>query len=108
MKLNFPEYSSTRKNYDIVMNQREELNEYIGLLYKDRSKINLLGFRTTEKYVFLDYKVICRTCRKEKRLLNFYNKATESVSYNCLKCQEKEMVVSIIKNLTKSGETKNV
>lgn len=108
MKLNFPEYSSTRKNYDIVMNQREELNEYIGLLYKDRSKINLLEFRRTERDVFLNYAAMCRTCHKEKRLENFYDKVTGSISDDCLKCQERKMVISIIENLTKSEETKNV
>lgn len=106
-KLNFPEYSSTRKNYDIIKNQRDKLNEYIGLLYKDRSKINLLEFRPTERYVFLNYKVMCRACHREKCLANFYDKVVGSISDNCLKCQEKEMVMSIIENLT-SKETKNV
>lgn len=106
MKLNFPKYSSTRKNYDIVMKQRDKLNEYVGLLYKDRSRINLLEFRPTERYVFLQYVAICRTCHREKRLANFYDKVAGSIGDDCLKCQERKMVVSIIENLTK--ETKNV
>lgn len=100
-KLNFPKYNSTRKNYDIVMNQRDKLNEYVGLLYKDRSKINLLEFRPTERYVFLRYEAICRACHREKRLVNFYDKVTGGISDNCLKCQERKMVISIIENLTK-------
>lgn len=105
-KLNFPKYCSTRKNYDIVMNQRDKLNEYVGLLYKDRSKINLLEFRPTERYAFFDYKALCRTCHREKRLENFYDKVTGSISDDCLKCQERKMVISIIENLTE--EPKNV
>ena len=105
-KLNFSKYSSTRKNYDIVMNQRDKLNEYIGLLYKDRSKINLLEFRPTERYVFLKYVAMCRTCHREKRLRNFYDEVRGGISDDCLKCQERKIVISIIENLTKSKESK--
>lgn len=105
-KLNFPKLKTFT---DTIISQREELNEYVDLLYKDRSKINLLKFRRTERTVFLNHRAICRTCHKEKRLANFYDKVAGSISDNCLKCQEKEMVVSIIKNLTKEPkETKNV
>lgn len=103
MKLNFPELKTFTNT---IVDQREELNEYIDLLYKDRSKINLLKFRRTERVVFLDYGAMCRTCHRKKRLVNFYDKVDGSISDDCLKCQERKMVISIIENL--SEETKNV
>ena len=97
-KLNFPELKTFT---DTIVTQRKELNEYVGLLYKDRSKINLLKFRRTERTVFLNYRAMCRTCHREKRLVNFYDIVVGGISDDFLKCQEREMLMSIIENLTK-------
>lgn len=82
-----------------ILQDRKLLNEYIKLLYVDRSKINLLNFRVSEIIAFLNCKALCRECTKEKSLRCFYNKEQGTIADICNKCKETKLVLSVLTEL---------
>lgn len=98
-KIVWPDRAITHGKYspEEVIEQRKRLESYLELLYTDRSKIDLSGIRSTEKYAFLRVQTLCKTCHKSKSLRHFYNKT--SISDSCSKCIDTQEIYKIIKGL---------
>lgn len=87
-----------------IKNHRAELESAASLLYTDRTKIKLSGYRVTERMYFLKIKAGCRRCRKIKSLYSFYEPNIDTLHDNCSKCREYEEVLNIIKNMSITGD----
>ena len=100
-KISWPDHAISYGKYspEEVIAQRKKLEGYLELLYTDRSKINLSGIRSTEKYTFLRVQALCKTCHKSKALRNFYDKTTESITDSCSKCIDTQEMYKIIRGL---------
>lgn len=106
-KIKWPEgriFSTRGKSIEEILLDRKKLEEFIGMLYKDRSVINLSGFRQTERDIFLRETAMCKTCKIEKQLRNFWK--DNRISDICHNCSTKQEIYDILIDIIQ--ETNNV
>ena len=82
-----------------IEKHRLELQELVKFVYTDRSKINLLKYRGSDKHLILQHHVHCKKCTKQKIFWNFYNKETGECSDYCKRCNDYLEVLEVLSNI---------
>ena len=85
----------------VKLYQRELLLYYKSILHKDRQSIDLRGINAQDKHTFLSLGGYCKTCKKEKKLWQYYNKELFTINDSCNKCLRYKEIYTVILNLFK-------
>lgn len=96
----FSDINHTKKYpLHVRLYQREMLLYYKSILHKDRKSINLSGINHQDKHTFLSLGGYCKTCKREKKLWQYFNKETSTINDTCNNCNIKKEVYSILLDL---------
>ena len=101
--INFSVDACGTKQYPLskVIHDRKKLNKYVGLLYTDRSNIDLRGIKGCDKRDFLNLDAHCKKCLKKKKLWQYYK--DNRISDICHNCSTKQEIYDILIDIIKEA-----